>query len=182
RGNGDTIVLSSYPKASEALMDTEAENDIAWLKAIVTGTRNIRGEMDISFGKPIPVIFYKGSDSDKARLEANRSLLEFLVKPERLDWLEADAEPPASATHLVGDMQVLVPLSGLIDKDAELARLNKEIEKKIKDRARAEGKINNPSFVAKAPEAVVQKEKDKVVDLNSAIEQLETQKTKVAAL
>jgi valyl-tRNA synthetase len=182
RGNGDTIVLSSYPQASEALMDTEAENDIAWLKAIVTGTRNIRGEMDISFGKPIPVIFYKGSDSDKARLEANRSLLEFLVKPERLDWLEADAEPPASATHLVGDMQVLVPLSGLIDKDAELARLNKEIEKKIKDRARAEGKINNPSFVAKAPEAVVQKEKDKVVDLNSAIEQLEAQKIKVAAL
>ena len=182
RGNGDTIVLSSYPQASEALMDTEAENDIAWLKAIVTGTRNIRGEMDISFGKPIPVIFYKGNDSDKARLEANRSLLEFLVKPERLDWLEADAEPPASATHLVGDMQVLVPLSGLIDKDAELARLNKEIEKKIKDRARAEGKINNPSFVAKAPEAVVQKEKDKVVDLNSAIEQLEAQKIKVAAL
>ena len=100
----------------------------------------------------------------------------------RLDWLEADAEPPASATHLVGDMQVLVPLSGLIDKDAELTRLNKEIEKKIKDRARAEGKINNPSFVAKAPEAVVQKEKDKVVDLNSAIEQLEAQKIKVAAL
>ena len=182
RGDGETIVLSAYPEVIDTSVDQEAEDDIAWLKAIVTGTRNIRGEMDISFGKPIPVIFHKGNDKDKARLEDNRELLEFLVKPESLTWLEAEAEPPASATHLVGDMHVLVPLSGLIDKDAELARLNKDIEKKTKDRSRAEGKINNPSFVDKAPEAVVQKEKDKVLELSSAIEQLEEQKVRVTNL
>ncbi|MFT6433478.1 MAG: valyl-tRNA synthetase [Candidatus Azotimanducaceae bacterium] len=182
RGSGETIVLSAYPEAADGLVDQEAEDDIAWLKAIVTGTRNIRGEMDISFGKPIPVLFFNGSAQDKARLESNTSLLEFLVKPESLTWLDADAEPPASATHLVGDMQVLIPLSDLIDKDAELTRLNKEIEKKTKEKSRAEGKINNPSFVNKAPEAVVQKEKDKVTELNSAIEQLEQQKLKVTQL
>jgi len=182
RGEGETIVLSSYPEFSEALCDPEAEADVAWLKDIVTGTRNIRGEMDISFGKPIPVIFHKGNDKDKSRLEDYRVLLEFLVKPESLTWLDDNVEPPASATHLVGDMQVLVPLGGLIDKDAELARLNKEIDKKIKEKSRAEGKIGNPSFVDRAPEAVVQKEKDKVTDLNSAIAQLEEQKSRVAEL
>jgi valyl-tRNA synthetase len=182
RGSGETIMLQMFPEPDDAKRDEEAVADIEWLKAVVTGSRNIRGEMDISYATPIPILFHKGNEADKARLEKYSSLLEFLVKPERLEWLEGDEEVPVAATHLVGDMQVLVPMSGLIDKEAELARLDKEIDRKQKDKSRAEAKINNPNFVEKAPPEVVQKEKDKLEDLASALEQLEQQKTRVASL
>ena len=182
RGQGETIMLQAFPEANATAVDLTAEGDIQWIKAIVTGTRNIRGEMDISFARPIPVLFANGSDADKARLEAHRPLLTFLIKPERLEWLAATDEVPVSATQLVGDMQLLVPMNGLIDKDAEITRLDKEIDKKRAEIGRAEGKINNPSFVDKAPAEVVQKEKDKVQDLGFAIAQLQEQKARVLSI
>ncbi|MDP4598144.1 MAG: valine--tRNA ligase [Pseudomonadales bacterium] len=182
RGQGETIMLQAFPEANATAVDLAAEGDIQWIKAIVTGTRNIRGEMDISFARPIPVLFANGSDADKARLEAHRPLLTFLIKPERLEWLAATDEVPVSATQLVGDMQLLVPMNGLIDKDAEITRLDKEIDKKRAEIGRAEGKINNPSFVDKAPAEVVQKEKDKVQDLGFAIAQLQEQKARVLSI
>ncbi|MFT4797105.1 MAG: valyl-tRNA synthetase [Candidatus Azotimanducaceae bacterium] len=182
RGNGETIMLQSFPETNESLINEPATADVAWLKAIVTATRNIRGEMDISFAKPIPILFKNGNDTDKARLTQYESLLNFLIKPESLTWLESGAETPISATHLVGDMQVLVPMSGLIDKDAEVDRLTREIDRKEKERTRAEGKINNPNFVDRAPADVVQKEKDKLQDLETALQQLIAQKDRVASL
>jgi len=182
RGSGETIMLQIFPEPDPARRDDEAVADIAWLKDVVMGSRNIRGEMDISFGRPIPIKFYNGTELDKARLARYRLLLESLVKPESIEWLEEGDEVPVAATHLVGDMQVLVPMSGLIDKDAEIARLDKEIDRKQRDKARAENKINNPNFVQKAPSEVVQKEKDKLSELMSALEKLEKQKSRVAAL
>jgi valyl-tRNA synthetase len=182
RGDGETIMLEAFPEANNSLVNPEAEDDVRWIKAIVTAIRNIRGEMDISFAKPIPVLFSNGSDQDKTRLDAYRPLLTFLIKPERLDWLEAGDEAPVSATQLVGEMQLLVPMSGLIDKAAEITRLDKEIDKKLTEISRAEGKINNPSFVERAPADVVQKEKDKVLDLGSAIQQLQEQKKRIVSL
>lgn len=79
-------------------------------------------------------------------------------------------------------MKVLVPMAGLIDKDAELARLNKEIDKLQKDIQRVEGKLGNSKFVDKAPEAVVQKERDKLADIQSALANLTEQKTKIEKL
>jgi valyl-tRNA synthetase len=79
-------------------------------------------------------------------------------------------------------MQLLVPMSGLIDKDAEVSRLDKEIDRKEKERQRAIGKVNNPNFVEKAPEAVVQKERNKVIELSSAIKKLQQQKSRIANL
>jgi valyl-tRNA synthetase len=182
RDSGATIMLQAFPEEDAALIDPQVEAEVAWIKSVVTATRNIRGEMDISFAKQIPVLFQNGNETDKSRLENNESLLQFLIKPESLTWLEPDAQAPVSATSLVGDMQVLVPMSGLIDKEAEIQRLDKEIDRKEKDKQRAEGKINNPGFVAKAPIEVVQKEKDKVLELGSAITQLLEQKQKVENL
>ena len=182
RDSGATIMLQPFPEQDTSLIDVEVEAEVAWIKSVVTATRNIRGEMDISFAKQIPVLFQNGNAVDKSRLEHNESLLQFLIKPESLTWLEADAQAPVSATSLVGDMQVLVPMSGLIDKNAEIQRLDKEIDRKEKDKQRAEGKINNPGFVAKAPAEVVQKEKDKVIELGSAITQLRDQKRKIEDL
>ncbi|XOV90287.1 MAG: valine--tRNA ligase [Pseudomonadota bacterium] len=182
RGAGDTLMLQQFPEPDASNLDEEAVNDVAWLKAVVTGTRNIRGEMDIAFSKPLPILFQHGSSADKLRLQKYEKLLGSLIKPEAMAWLEPDAEAPVSATHLVGDMRVLVPMSGLIDKNAEIARLDKEIDRKQKERSRAEAKIGNPSFVEKAPADVVQKEKDKLTELNHALSQLEDQKRRVASL
>ena len=182
RDSGDTIMTQSFPNTSIELRDETAEADVAWIKSVVTATRNIRGEMDISPAKAIPILFSNGAESDKTRLEQYGSLLQFLIRPEKLEWWDSSEEPPLSATHLVGDMQVLVPMAGLIDKDAELARLDKDIEKKEKDQARTKGKLSNPNFVDKAPDDVVQKEKDKLVELDTALQQLLAQKARIQTL
>ncbi|KZN13803.1 valine--tRNA ligase [Marinomonas sp. TW1] len=179
---GDTIMLAQYPEAEETKKDTQAEADVEWLKGVILGVRNIRGEMDIAPSKPLTVLFRNGSEQDKARLEANLTFLQKLAKLESVTWLNAGDEAPMSATALVGDMEVLVPMAGLIDKDAELARLQKEIDKASKDLQRIEGKLSNESFVAKAPEAVVAKERAKCDDLKLAVSKLEDQKASIESL
>ena len=172
----------AYPECNAKLVDQAAKNDVAWIKDVVTGTRNIRGEMNISQGKPIPIIFYNGGAEDRIRLDAYQTLLEFLIRPESITWLQENDNKPPASTHLVGDMQLLVPLAGLIDTSAELARLDKEIDRKEKDKTRIEGKLGNPNFVDKAPDAVVQKEKDKLADISSALDRLREQRHKIASL
>jgi len=178
----DSIMMAAYPEADDSLINAQAESDIDWLKGVITGVRNIRGEMNIPPSKLLPVFFANGSEADLARLEANRQFLSSLAALESITWLAPGTEAPMAATQLVGEMEVLVPLAGIIDKDAESARLNKEIEKIKKDFARVEGKLNNPKFVDKAPVEVVDKEKAKLADMTSAVAKLEEQLVKLAAL
>ncbi len=179
---GETIMLAAYPKADDSLINEQAITDIEWLKTVIEGVRNIRGEMQIPNAKELPLYFQNGSDEDKARLDNHGLLLQKLAKLESITWLNAGDDAPMSATALVGGMDILVPMAGLIDKDAESARLNKEIEKLEKDHARVAGKLNNPKFVDKAPEAVVQKEKDKLADIELAAGKLKEQLEKIQAL
>jgi valyl-tRNA synthetase len=182
RLSGDTIMLQPFPVANENLINDAVSKDINWLKTVVTGVRNIRGEMDISPAREVPILFSNGSAEDQDRLNKFTRELSFLVRPESLTWLDDNAEKPMSATALVGEMELLVPMAGLIDKEAELARLDKEIDRKQRDREKTEGKINNPSFVEKAPEEVVQKERDKLQDLDSALEKLNEQRLSIAEI
>ena len=182
RLSGDTIMLQPFPVADENLINDAVSKDINWLKTVVTGVRNIRGEMNISPAREVPILFSNGSAEDQDRLNKFTRELSFLVRPESLTWLGENAEKPMSATALVGEMELLVPMAGLIDKEAELARLDKEIDRKQRDREKTEGKINNPSFVEKAPEEVVQKERDKLQDLDSALEKLNEQRLSIAEI
>ncbi|MFE8069484.1 valine--tRNA ligase [Marinobacteraceae bacterium S3BR75-40.1] len=179
--DGETIMLQPYPKADDALVDDKAEQDIEWVKGVIEAIRNIRGEMNIAPGKPIPALFHQGNAEDKRRLEENRQFLVALAKLESLEWLEG-AEAPMSATQLVGNMEVLVPMAGLIDKDAELARLNKEVEKLDKEIKRLEGKLSNENFTAKAPAEVVEKEKAKLEEAQSSAVRLKAQMDKIRAI
>jgi len=179
---GDTIMLAQYPEADDSLIDEQAIADLEWAQTVIVGVRNIRGEMNISPAKTVPLLFKDGSAEDKRRLDENRQFLTKLASLESITWLEAGSDAPLSATGLVGEMEILVPMAGLIDKDAELARLNKEVDKIQKDFGRIESKLNNPKFVDKAPEAVVQKERDKLADLKSALAKLEEQIEKIQAL
>ncbi|MBF5055725.1 valyl-tRNA synthetase [Alcanivorax sp. 521-1] len=179
---GDTIMRQPYPAADTGLLDPEAEHDIDWIKAVITAVRNIRGEMRIPPGKALEVYLHNGKDSDRARLDANHNFLCRLARLESITWLAPEDSAPASATGLVGDMEILVPMAGLIDKNAEIERLGKEIDKLRKEVGRGEGKLRNPNFVDKAPEAVVDKEREKLDDHRSQLARLEEQLEKIKYL
>ena len=179
---GDTIMLQPYPEADHNLIDNEAISDIEWLKSVIVGIRNIRGEINIPPGKMLPVYFNNGSKEDQRRLDANHQFLAKLAHLESITWLKPEEEAPMSATALVGDMEILVPMAGLIDKEAEITRLNKEVTKLQKELERVQGKLSNEKFVSKAPEEVVAKEKGRMTDIEAALERLNQQQESISQL
>jgi valyl-tRNA synthetase len=177
-----TIMLQPYPDADEAQIDTAAIAEINWVMNFILGVRRIRGEMNIAPGKPLPVLLQNGSAADKNSLANNQVYLLKLGRLESINWLDADETAPESAIALVGEMKILIPMAGLIDKEAELARLDKEIQKIVKELPRIEGKLSNPAFIDKAPADVIDKEKAKLADLRSSLNNLEEQHRKIQAL
>lgn len=169
----DTIVLQPYPKTDEKLIDETALNEVEWLKEMITAIRNIRGEMNISPKKPIPLLLNKGDKKDKQHIEANKLVLTTLAKIESINWL--DSTPPTAATAVVGNLELLIPMEGLIDLNAERNRLEKEIQKLKKELERSSGKLNNPNFTDKAPEAVIIKERERAKSAEAAITKLQQQ-------
>ncbi|AYF32900.1 valine--tRNA ligase [Vreelandella alkaliphila] len=181
-GDGASIMLQAWPEADESKIDEQATRDIEWLKGVIIAVRNIRAEMNIAPGKPLDVLLTKGKPEDAERLESNRHFLAKLAKLESATWLANPDDAPLCATQLVGDMEVLVPMADLIDKDAELKRLAKEIDKQDKLIGGIEKKLSNEGFIAKAPEAVVEKERGKLAEFQAAKKLLEEQQVKIAAM
>ena len=180
--SGETIMLQALPQYNEANFHQEALDDIEWVKAFITSIRNLRAEYDINPGKPLDVMLKAANEKDASRLEASKQVLMSLAKLEAVRVLEAGEETPACATALVGKSELMIPMAGLIDKDAELARLDGEIKKTHGEIKRIEGKLGNEGFVAKAPEAVVAKEREKLEGYKETLAKLEEQKKTIAAL
>ncbi|MFT0624470.1 valine--tRNA ligase [Ectopseudomonas guguanensis] len=180
--DGATLMLQPWPVAAEERIDAAAEADIEWVKQLMLGVRQIRGEMKISMAKRIDIIVANANDADLRRLADFEPLLNKLAKFESVRVLAAGEEAPMSATALVGEMQVLVPMAGLIDKDAELARLDKEITRLQGEVQRVGGKLANEGFVAKAPAEVLDKERAKLAEAEQALSKLVEQRGKIAAL
>jgi len=180
----ETIMLAPYPQPGhqDEAANTQVNDDITWLKDVIGAVRNTRGEMDISPARPIPLIFYNGSAEDKRRLDAYTELLSAIARPESITWLTAGETLPVANIQLIGEMQLLVPLAGLIDKDAELQRLAKELDRLANDIKRSSGKLENPNFINKAPEDVVGKEKLKLADFEQALKELTLQKNRISDL
>ncbi|EMW3083895.1 valine--tRNA ligase [Vibrio cholerae] len=179
---GDTIMLQALPQYDAANFNQEALDDIEWVKAFITSIRNLRAEYDINPGKPLEVMLKAANEQDAARIEANKPVLVSLAKLESIRVLADGEATPACATALVGKSELMIPMAGLIDKDAELDRLAKEIAKTQGEIARIEGKLGNEGFVAKAPEAVITKEREKLAGYQEALVKLEQQKAAIAAL
>ncbi|WP_278959173.1 valine--tRNA ligase [Aquipseudomonas alcaligenes] len=180
--SGETIMLQAWPVANESRIDASAEGDIEWVKQLMLGVRQIRGEMKISMAKRIDIIVQNANAEDLRRLADFEPLLSKLAKLESVRVLAAGEEAPMSATALVGEMQVLVPMAGLIDKDAELARLDKEIQRLQGEVQRVGGKLANEGFVAKAPAEVLDKERAKLAEAEQALAKLVEQREKIANL
>jgi valyl-tRNA synthetase len=172
---GPTIMLQAYPRAEPVRVDTAAKADVEWLKAMALAVRAIRGEMNIPPGKRLPVLLREGGEEDRRRVRALAAELQQLAGISAIEWLES-APAPAAATGLCGTLELLVPLADLIDKDEELKRLGKEIGKLESEVQRLAGKLNNDAFVAKAPPAVVDKERQKLADQHQALDKLRAQK------
>lgn len=124
-----TIMLQPYPASDASAIDAAAETQVKWAMDFILGIRRIRGEMNIAPGKPLNVLLQNGSANDQANLKQLESYLLKLGRLESITWLNAGDDAPESAIALVGDMKILIPMAGLIDKDAELARLDKEIQR-----------------------------------------------------
>ncbi len=176
---GETIMLQPYPVANNDLIDQQANDDLDWIKTFIIGIRKIRAEMDIPPSKPLPILLQNWTGKDKQRFENNIIFINSLAKIESAEWLNEGDESPESATALCGEMKILIPLAGLIDKDAELARLNKEIEKIQKSITGLDARLNNPSFTDKAPEKVVNQVRQQAEEQKAALRQLEQQLDKI---
>ena len=177
-----SIMVQPFVQFDEAKTNAQASGDIEWLKQVIVGVRNIRGEMDIAPSKPLDVLLKNVSTEDARRLAATQAVLSKLARLSSITVLEDGDKGPASATALVGEMEVMIPMAGLIDKEAELARIAKAVEKIEKDMARTQGKLNNQGFVAKAPEAVIAKEREKLAEMEMQLAKLNEQKSTIDAL
>ena len=179
---GNSIMVQSFPAFDESQCDQQAIDDLEWVKQFIVAIRNIRGEMDISPSKALPVLLKNVNQEDQRRLNENQQFLSALAKLDTIETLSDKDEAPLAATAVVGDLSVLIPMAGLIDKDAEIARLTKSIEKLTKEADKTRSKLGNEKFVGKAPEAVINKEKAKLADAESALDKLKVQMEQIATL
>ncbi|MEW5681157.1 MAG: valine--tRNA ligase [Pseudomonadota bacterium] len=178
----DSIMLQPYPQVDTSLIDETATADLEWLKAVITAIRNVRGEMNIAPSKPLSILLRNLGSDEQRRLSENENFLMNLAKLDSIKVLAASEQAPASAAQLIGSMDLLIPMAGLIDKDAELSRIAKQLEKTQQELARVAGKLSNEGFVAKAPEAVLEKERAKQAELEQAVAKLQAQQAEIAAL
>ena len=179
---GETLMRQPYPSVHPELIDPAAEAEMEWVMQFILGIRKIKGEMNIAPSKALPVLLQHAGQEDQRRLNQHRPYLDFLARLESATVLAEDQEPPESATALVGGMKVLIPMAGLIDKEAELARLAKEIGKLEKDLERSSAKLQNPAFVDKAPAEVVANARKQVADMEAALAKLREQEGRIRAL
>ena len=170
-----SIMLQPFPTEGDVNHDLDAETEVEWLKAVITGIRTIRGEAGIKPSQTIDLLMQGGGAEDRKLAEASTEMLQRLASVGAISWLEDQQEPPLNALSLVGALKVMVPLTGLIDLDMERERIQKEVDKAEQERLRLTKKLDNDAFVAKAPEAVVAKERAKAEDILNTLDKLSEQ-------
>ncbi len=179
---GKTIMRQPYPSPDQKLIDSAALDEIGWVRDIIAGVRKIRSGMNIDPRKTLPVLLQGGSDTDHLRMKHNLHYLTSVGRIESVTWLGPDTAAPESSTTLVGNMKLLIPLAGLIDKEAELTRLAHELTRKKEELDRCEKKLANSGFTDKAPENVVTRERKRASELADAIKNLQSQQVKIQTL
>jgi valyl-tRNA synthetase len=173
--SGPSVMVAAYPLPRAYPIDDLAEQDIAWVQQLVLAVRQIRSEMTLAPARRIPVQLRDVSGIDWERALRNRPLLEHLAGLSSLERLQPGAPAPPSATALLGETRILVPLAGLIDAAAEIERLTKRLAKATSDLAKTRAKLASETFVRNAPGSVVQAERDREADQQRAVTEIHTQ-------
>lgn len=154
---GETVMHCAFPNADPSYLDQDAVDEMQWVQAVITGVRNIRGEMNINPSKELPILISRACDKDIKLIKQNQIYLTKLGKFKSIEVLSKDDQTPESATALVNGMRVLVPFGSFIDAKAEIERLNKELAKIEKEIDGVTGRLNNKAFVDRAPADVIDK-------------------------
>ncbi|MGD8165091.1 valine--tRNA ligase [Pantoea sp. FN0307] len=178
----DTIMLQPFPAYNAAQADDAALADTEWLKQAIVAVRNIRAEMNISPGKPLELLLRGASADAQRRVSENRNFLQAMARLSDITVLAQGEKGPLSVTKLVDGAELLIPMAGLVDKEAELDRLAKELAKLEAEMEKINARLSNESFVARAPEAVVAKERDRMAELEQGKAKLIEQQSVIAAL
>ncbi|MCK8540089.1 valine--tRNA ligase [Yersinia ruckeri] len=178
----DTIMLQPFPEYNASQVDEKALSDLEWIKQTIIAVRNIRAEMNIAPGKPLEVLLRSANAEAQRRVLENQSFIQSLARLSSITVLPEGEKGPLSVTKLVEGAEVLIPMAGLIDKASELDRLAKEVAKLDAEIERIEGKLSNEGFVARAPEAVVAKERERMAACAEAKVKLIEQQATIAAL
>jgi valyl-tRNA synthetase len=177
-GKSGSIMLQAYPQAGE--LDTasfaQAGSDVEWLQAMVGALRRIRSELGVSPARLVALLVRGGNAEDAARIARFDAQLRFLCRLERIETLQG--EPPAAAPAVVGELQLFVPLQGLVDLDAERVRLDKEIARVSAEKDKSEAKL--AKFGGSVPPAVVEQERARLADWSSKLEALAAQRARLA--
>lgn len=175
----ETITTSEWPKFDEALVNLDAEKDMAYVIEAIKSLRNVRAEMNVPPSRKAKVIAYIGEEA-KAAFEAGSAYIEKLASASEVEFTNNKEEVPANAVSVVvKGGELFMPLLDLVDKEKELERLNKEVKKLNGEIERIDKKLSNQGFVAKAPQAVVDGEKAKRVKY---VEMLEAVEARIKAL
>jgi valyl-tRNA synthetase len=179
---GDTIMHARFPLATDFSADAGAEAEMRWVMAFILGVRQIKGEMDIALGKKIPILLQGASAQDAEYLDRNLHYLARMAGVETPRSLKVGEAAPISAVALLGNLEILVPMAGLIDPNAELERLAKRLVKADADLAKLSAKLGNAQFAKNAPPEVVAKDQQRVAELRTEIAQLTAQTERVKKL
>jgi len=180
--NSETIMLSHYPQIEEQFINATIEDEFDWLKKIVQAIRTIRSEMSISPSKQIPLILRHIPKTQQERLDKYQQTLMVLSKLTHIQTLNINEDIPVSASAVVGDLELHIPIADLIDKEAELNRLAKELGKLEKDIDYAESKLNNPTFTNKAPADIITAMQEKLTQAQHAKQKLLESQKKIESI
>ncbi|MBE9536248.1 MAG: valine--tRNA ligase [Proteobacteria bacterium] len=165
-GTSGSIMKSDFPKEDPSLVDARVDADMELVMGVIKAVRNIKGEMGISPSKEVELIYRGDLAKNRPVLTENARLIEVLARLSAYSFTDGEA-PEGAATAVVGDLEIYVPLKGNVDFDEEEKRLQKEIAKVEKDLIFLKKKLANEDFMARAPEAVVAKDRKKAEDLES---------------
>ncbi len=174
-GEAASIMLQTFPVPQDMPANENAENQIEWLKAVITGIRTIRGEANIKPSQDIPLLLQGGNTADKDNATQAENMLGRLANVTSIEWLSDGEKAPLNALSLIGDLKVMVPLAGLIDLEAERGRIGKEVDKARQELEKIDKKLSNEAFVAKAPAAVVNKDRERAAELQTTLQTLQKQ-------
>ncbi|MEO7206664.1 MAG: valine--tRNA ligase [Steroidobacteraceae bacterium] len=180
--SGETIMRAEFPRAESIVADRHAEPEMRWVMGFILGVRQIRGEMDIPWTRKLEVLLQNASARDLEYLGRNLHYLVRLAGVEAPRLLEAAEAAPISAVALLGNLEILVPMKGLIDPHAELERLAKKLRKTEMDMSKLESKLGNSQFAQNAPPDIVAKDQQRLEELRTEIGQLSAQTARVTKL
>ena len=180
--SGPTVMLASYPARADFPADEPSEREVTWLQSFILAVRQIRGEMNIPPSRRIPLLYRNASAHDIDLIQLHQTWLERLAGVEPPRALSPTEPVPPSATALVGDLTLLVPMAGLIDAAAEAERLSKLLARAQSDRDKTGSRLSNDNFVRNAPEAVVNSERQRLAELEQTVTRLAAQLERVRDL